>query len=529
MSTITGTTAPDTLIGTDQADTLLPYGVGLNDPADYVSGGNGGDTYDLSAAIGTTPVHEYIIDDNGTDGALDTITGPGALFQSSSLGYSAYVTAERIGDDLHIVTPARPDRFHNPGTPSYDITIVDQYAGEQVEVMVAGVTSYALPTGSHGGIGADLMAGSALADQFFAGAGDDYIVSNGGDDRIAGGRGADVLIAGDGNDELRGQADNDWLYGGAGHDTVKAGSGDDVAYGEDGNDRIQAQKGNDLIYGQDGNDTLGGGDGLDTLSGGRGDDVLKGGAGGDVYRYGYDVDMFSTMTDAGHDVIRDKGEASTWDNFDSIELFGFYGPTTGSPADGYARLSFDRVGQDMVIGVDGGAGSITVKGQFGAGNTQIEQLHFNAGYWTPLEFQIVDGAKVNIGDDRHYASGHAGEVNEVLFGTDGNDQVFGNSGTNFIWLGAGSDTLIYKETDPQIYAGIGGGTGHDIVQDFNVTQDLMNFTQIAGTTMADLTVTDNAAGNATVFWDSGTIEVADIFIELIGVTSVELTADNFVF
>jgi Ca2+-binding RTX toxin-like protein len=529
MVTFTGTTTPDILTGTAQADVFHPYGVGPYDPADYMSGGNGGDTYDLAPLAGTAVRHDYVIDDQGSDGAVDTITGTGALYQSGSNGYVAHVSAIRVGDDLLITTPSKPSAYRVNPVPSFDITIIDQYAGGQVEVLVAGGVAYTLPTGTKGTPQADLMAGTDLADTLSAGGGDDFVIGNGGNDRISGGRGSDQMFGDAGNDRIFGQADNDWIYGGTGWDIAKGGAGNDWIYLEDGNDKGLGQGGNDFIFGQNGNDTLVGGAGSDTMSGGRGNDVMNGGTGGDAYRYGYDVDALDAMADAGHDVISDKGEVATWNDFDRIELFGFYGPSWGSTADAFGRLSFARTGKDMVIDVDGGLGSITVKNQFATTDTQIEKLIFNAAYWTPLEFQILDGAKVNIGDDRRYDSGYGGELNEVMFGTNGNDMVFGNSGTNFIWLGAGADTLIYKQVDPQLLYGIGGGPAHDIVEDFDVSQDMMNFAEVGLTGIDQLTIADNTAGNAMVSWVSGSIEVSDIYIELRGVTAAELTIDQFVF
>ncbi len=146
-----------------------------------------------------------------------------------------------------------------------------------------------------------------------------------------------------------------------------------------------------------------------------------------------------------------------------------------------------------------------------------------------MRFKILDGARTDIGDDRAYRFGEGGEWNEILFGTDGNDIVFGNSGTNFIWLGAGADTLIYKEADPQSMFGNGGGACVDIVLDFDVLEDRMDFTEIKGLTLADLTIGKDADGDATVHWDSGTWEISDILIELRGVSPDDLGAENFVF
>ncbi len=329
---------------------------------------------------------------------------------------------------------------------------------------------------------------------------------------------------------IPGQETDDWLYGTDARDILLGGGGHDFIYAEPGNDIALGQDGNDFIYGQDGDDILIGGAGWDLLSGGRGNDTMLGGTGGDTYRFGYDVDNYGSMDDPGHDIIRETGEAPAWDDFDRIELFGYYGPSDDGSWDAYARLSFVRDGADMVMLSDGGLNSLTVVGQFAPGvRNAVEEVHFNAGYWTPLLFKILDGAKTDIDEDRAYNGVEGGEQNEILFGTDGADSVFGNAGTNFVWLGGGADTLIYKEADPQLYSGSGGGACYDIVEDFDLTEDVMDFSEIVGLTLAALDLSENAAGNAFIYWESGDFEVSDIFVELRGVDVADLNSDHFVF
>lgn len=529
MATITGTSTADVLYGTPDADILLPYGVGPLEGPDWMSGGAGADVYDLAEPIGEDPVHRYRIDDAGGDGAVDRIINAGKLIHSASLGYIGYVAAERVGDDLVIVTPSKPHRFRDPAKPSFEITIVDHFDGDPVEELVAGGVTYALPSGTVGTGLPEILAGTEGADILDARGGDDFLLGNGGNDLLRAGGGDDYAFGGAGHDTIRGGAGDDWIYAGTQGDLVRGGDGHDRIYLEEGWDRGYGGAGNDVIFGQDGNDRLWGRAGQDMLSGGRGDDRLFGGPGGDTYRFGYDVDRYGSMPDAGHDVIRDAGEAPAWNDFDRIELFGFYGPSDGTTPEAYARLTFDRAGADMVMVADGGAASLTVRDQFGQGQTQIEELHFNAGYWTPLRFKILDGAVVEIGDDRSYSGNEGGEWNEILFGTDGGDTVFGNSGTNFIWLGAGADTLIYKEADPEIWYGNGGGWCNDIVMDFDPAEDIMDFTEIEGLSLAGLVLDEAEDGDATVYWDSGTWEISDIHIELRGVALAELTQDHFLF
>lgn len=528
MHTITGTTGSDTLIGTIGQDLFLPLGVQTGGPADSMSGLAGSDTYDLARGTPADATRSFVIDDRGGSDGIDRVLGPGALVQSASLGYLGFAGAERRGDDLILTTPGKPYRYHDPAKPSYQVTIIDHYGDGTIERFQAGAIVYRLPTGALGTRHADIMAGSRLDDDLNGRGGDDYITGNRGADHLSGGGGADYLLGGTGADLLEAGSGDDHVYAGSGRDTVLAGAGSDYVQGQDGNDVIRGQGGNDLLYGQDGRDRLFGGNGQDLLDGGADDDRLQGGQGGDTYRYGYDVDALG-YTAGGHDIIFDDGEAPSYNDFDRIELFGYYGPSSGGSAEAYARLAFLRDGLDMVMTSDGSAGSIRVIDQFGSPDHAIEELHFNAGYWTPLRFKILDGARTDLGDDRAYRFGEGGEWNEIMFGTDGADTVFGNSGVNFIWLGDGADTLIYKEADPNTLGGTGGGACIDIVMDFDATEDRMDFTEIKGLVFADLVISTAADGDASVSWTSGTWEISNIYIELRGVSATDLTANNFEF
>ncbi len=346
------------------------------------------------------------------------------------------------------------------------------------------------------------------------------------------GTAGDDLLIGTGADEVfRAAGGNDRIEAGGGNDRVRAGDGNDIVYAGAGDDLVEGGNGNDWIRGEDGNDKLAGGAGADFLEGGAGDDKLIGGADGDIYR-------FDAGAGFGHDVVRDTGTLATYNDFDNFQVSGLYYPGVTS-GEAYARVSFVRDGWDLLISVDNGASTIRAMDMFGpdAEGNMIETFTFEAGYWTPRVFQMIDGAAVNIGDDRDipYHTGLNSWANEVLFGTDAGEVIFGGGGANFIWTGDGADTLIYKEVDPDLlvytpYYGYGGGTAHDIVEDFDITQDMLDFTEINSiTSLADLTITADADGDAIISWDSGTVEVADIYIELRGVTEAEVTADIFVF
>lgn len=529
MTDFTGTTGTDILFGTAGDDVFTPGGTTVAGESDWMSGGDGADVYQLYRGWGI--FNSFIIDDRGLDGALDTVVGLGAFFQSASLGYQAWGSALRVGDTLIIDTPGRPNRFHSPGTPAAHLEIIGQYSGTGVETLQAGSVTYNLPTGGIGTAGVDLMAGSDAFDAIRSRGGDDLVFANGGDDQVFSGNGNDTVLAGTGNDLSRLGRGDDKAWGGDGNDKLLGGDGNDSLYGEAGDDKLAGGKGNDSLYGGAGDDRLFGGQGQDQLEGGSGNDRLVGGAGGDVYR-------FDANAGLGNDVVRDNGSAASVYDYDVLEVSGLYHPGV-TAGDAFARVSFTRQGADMLVSIDGGASTITVESMFNANADKfmVETFTFEAGYWTPLVFQMFDGAAVNIGDDRDipYHTGLNSWANEILFGTNADDFIFGGGGTNFIWTGDGADTLIYKEVDPDLliytaFYGYGGGTAHDIVEDFNVTQDKLNFTEIAAiTSLADLTVTSDAEGDAIISWNSGDITIADILIELRGVAEADVTADMFVF
>lgn len=134
---------------------------------------------------------------------------------------------------------------------------------------------------------ADILDGSARAESWNAGAGDDVVRGGGGADRLWGAQGSDSLWGDGGADTLYGGNGADQLSGGAWHDRLEGGAGNDALFGGSGNDDL---------FGGTGADRLFGGEGADILDGGAGNDVLNGGAGADAF-------LFAPGT--GHDRIAD--------------------------------------------------------------------------------------------------------------------------------------------------------------------------------------------------------------------------------
>ncbi|SEN59097.1 Ca2+-binding protein, RTX toxin-related [Paracoccus alcaliphilus] len=251
--------------------------------------------------------------------------------------------------------------------------------------------------------------GNALANQLIGNSGNNKLEGFAGNDRLRGGAGNDTLLGGNGDDTLLGEAGNDLLRGGAGNDTLRGGAG---------NDRLEGGGGNDLLEGGAGNDTLIGGAGDDRMNGGQGDDLLNGGAGSDRLVGG-----------AGNDTLNGNG-----------------GDDVLNGGAGNDRLN-GGAGDDLLNGAGGndtlmgGAGSDTLNGGAGA-----DSLVGGAGN------DVLSGGNghdhLNGGNGNDRLEGGAGM--DTLLGGNGNDLLLGGAGADRLLGGAGSDTL-------------NGGVGRDVL------------------------------------------------------------------
>jgi hypothetical protein len=85
-----------------------------------------------------------------------------------------------------------------------------------------------------GGIGDDVIDGSADPDEISGLAGDDHLYGHANDDHLFGGEGNDLLAGGEGNDLLEGDTGDDTVDGGAGDDSLTGGAGTDTVVFRDG-------------------------------------------------------------------------------------------------------------------------------------------------------------------------------------------------------------------------------------------------------------------------------------------------------
>ncbi len=102
--------------------------------------------------------------------------------------------------------------------------------------------------------GADIVRGSADAEQILGNTGRDALLGNGGNDTLRGGQDNDLLGGSAGNDLLNGNQGRDYLYGGEDNDFVRGGQGDDFVIGGAGNDTVMGDLGVDQLWGSQGAD-----------------------------------------------------------------------------------------------------------------------------------------------------------------------------------------------------------------------------------------------------------------------------------
>lgn len=524
MALITGTIGTDTLTGTGADDILQSYST---DSIDTLRGLGGADEYDLRRS-GTSMTYNFLIDDAGGDGAANIITGVGALYYSASFAYQDYATALRVGDDLILHTPNRPYRFRKPAKPDYDIEIKDQYGDGHITSIEAGGITYLLSLDFNGSAEADLMAGTHQGETIHAGDGNNWIFGNGGRDTITMGTGNDTVFGGRGGDTITDPGGNNLIFSENGSDRITTG---------DGNDRIETGQGNDKVWAGDGNDSVEGGDGRDRLNGQDGDDVLKGDAGNDILRGGKGSDhlyagagddlmiggkggdhYYVSSLDGGTDRIHDKGDApyipyyATAKN-DVLVITGF------SDLDAAMHgLDVQLSGDDLVLITDnpattpGTIGQITIQDHFQGARFAIEKIAFG-GSNLASDFNIV----LLEGDLKTFSVHSGSDVggNDIVLGTDGDDELYGGINNNIYLGGTGADVFLFKDQEDN-------RGGLDLILDFDLAEDRLDVSEIEGISFASFTVSDNAYGNAVI---SSVYET----IELVGITASSVTESLFIF
>jgi len=360
----------------------------------------------------------------------------------------------------------------------------------------------------------NILMGTALSDDFIAGAGDDRLSGLAGSDILRGQAGRDTLNGGAGDDVISGGLDNDNIIGGLGADVLDGGAGFDTVRftdsaqgitldlgagigtggeaegdsfisiervigsrlrdtltGSDAGDVLLGRGGRDIIDGGAGNDTLSGEFGRDEITGGLGDDTLFGGVSNDTFFAGLGADSHD-----GGEGIRDTVD---------------YRGSTAVTVD---------LGNNL--GVGGWAEGDTF--------TQIERIigSFRADNITGSE-------------GRDFLNGVSGD--DMISGAGGNDRISAGGGNDIVLGGQGDDLLIGGGGDDR-FRFFGDETGRDIITDFGGGDviELIDFADLS--TLDDILALATQQGSDVVirFNEATTLTLSDVTVS-------DLDVDTFVF
>lgn len=251
---------------------------------------------------------------------------------------------------------------------------------------------------------------------FTGGAGADTIMGGAANDTISGGLGADKLSGGAGVDTLSYETMTGAVTVNLATNTVSGAAGSQAA-GDviSGFENVTGGAGNDSLTGDANANTLRGWAGDDRLTGGGGDDRLFGGLGADTLSGG-----------EGDDTLSGGGGADNLSGGNGVDTLSYKGLTTAVAVNLGTNTVFAAAGTeaagDTISGfqnVVGGSGNDTLVGDSGAN-------------W--------------------------------LQGGAGADRLNGAGGADFLTGEGGADTFVFK-----------AGFGHDVVTDFTVGQDSLEF------------------------------------------------------
>lgn len=461
-------------------DDVLIGGAG----ADILNGGDGLDLASYYMSTAGVTIHLRIHSAAGGEAQGDTLTGiedlEGSNWNDSLTGDSGENWLYGLdgndtlrggdGDDL-LVGGAGADVLDG-GAGFNAVSYVDSARGVSIDLLTG--------RGAYGDAQGDWLVGitDATGSDFA-----DTLIGNSADNSLYGGAGNDTLNGREGDDFIEGGAGADILHGGAGWNTVSYASsaaavavdlathkgskgdaqGDWLVYFSD----VIGSDFNDQLAGDGSDNELYGGVGADTLLGAGGDDYLKGGAGADMLIGG-----------SGRNMVSYIGSAA------GVAIDLVTGGGSGGDAQGDKLVQIaDAVGSDFndqLRGGDGdsdlygGAGADTLWGNGGddylQGEAGADTLNGGAG-WNVASY---DGSSAGVAVDLAIGKGSGGDAEgdrltqiTDLIGSDFNDVLAGNAGSNWLYGGVGFDTLTGGGGDDVVEGGawgdsLAGGAGADI-------------------------------------------------------------------
>ncbi len=478
---------------------LLASGVSLTGSAgdNIIRGGSGADTI-----VGA--------------GGADTIDSGAGNDSVTVIGAEASIDGGAGTDTLVLLAGTTITTANFAVSSGLDQTTGDSTLVANFENLTATAVSTALNvTGSasansfNTGSGNDTIRGGSGADVIDAGGGNDTVDYEGSEVSINGGSGTNTLILRTaaavnlGNvDQTTGDAVNVsnfanvdatslanalTLTGSSGANVIAGGSGDDVIDGAGGADVVSANAGSDSVTYRGAELSIDGGSGVDTL-------VLAASGG---------ITAVDLSVAAGADqTAGDAVAASNFENLNAAILAGAIA-VTGSAA---GNVITTGSGNDTIHGgagadvIDAGAGNDTIDYWSSeisiAGGTGTNTLVLRAATTVNLAaadqtagdvstvtgIQNVDGSALT---GLQSVSITGSSVANILTGGAGNDGIDGNGGADVIDGGDGSDSIMYRGTEVSINGGNGG--------------DNLTLAVTSGITAVDLSVAagvDQTSGDA---------------------------------
>ena len=512
---LTGTAAAETLNGSVGADNLSG-GAGNDiligkEGDDTLEGGAGDDTLDGDAGVDTAVYlnasTDYTYSENG-DGTY-TVTANAGTEGTDTLTGIEFLMFSDGTFDIDLLIPDTFTEGNDVVDGTEDDDVLNALAGDDIVNGLGGNDQI------FGDDGNDTLSGGMGDDELFGGLGADILNGDQGDDLLTGGEGDDVINGGDGADiaiyvgtvseasivfnpdgtvTISGNSsigtdtlsnvefvrfdDGDFSLAPVssaateGNDNITGSIAGDIINALGGNDIVDGAEGNDFISGGAGNDRLIGGDGDDTLNGDGGSDTFIGGAGADAFNGGAGLDTVDYRGSLGASVRFNANTGGTLgealgDTFSSIEryfLTDFGDVVTGTDAN---EFFFGEGGNDQINGgggidrIYGGEGDDIQRGQDGNdtlfGSPGADQLNGGAGFDIANYSGSEDFVWVNLADDGSFndASGDTYFGIEAVYGSNFDDWLRGNSGSNELRGGLGDDILWGGAGNDRLYGGAG--------------------------------------------------------------------------
>ena len=341
------------------------------------------------------------------------------------------------------------------------------------------------------------------------------------DDELTGDSGPNRLDGGDGKDELRGGDDNDQLFGNDGDDLLEGGEGIDLLDGGDGvdtvsyanaeeprsvnlrfnegsrddyNDESEVVINIENVIGSDYRDSLRGDSGANDLYGGGGDDSLNGGKGND--RLFGDAGDDELSGSSGADQLHGGEGVDTvvyWSSDEAVTVNLEEGTGQGGHAEGDMIIDVENLwgsGHDDTLSGNsaanrlyGGSGNDELHGNGGndvlEGDTGADRLDGGPGMDTASYSLSYESVTVKLGEGLIEGGPADGDVfvsiegvegsnvDDVLGGDDGANQLSGGLGDDILEGGEGADQFIFDWSN-----------GDDTILDFTDNEDLIDLTAI---------------------------------------------------